>query len=186
MESKSLKKKLVNRGKESSVYFVCLTKHKCRISPWWMGSSSLWWKYSMSEWSENVIPSVCPTLWDLMDCIPPGSSVHGILEARVLEWVLLQGIFLIQGLSLGLHIAGRFFTIWATREARREHHHSETSNERVNLGIEHKRLLMPQKEMVRHYLSTDYLPTKCTTLSMKESCQPKSIKAQDLISGTNR
>ena len=29
----------------------------------------------------------CPTLCDLMDCSPPGSSVHGILQARILEWV---------------------------------------------------------------------------------------------------
>ena len=29
----------------------------------------------------------CPTLSDLMDCNPPGSSVHGILQARILEWV---------------------------------------------------------------------------------------------------
>ena len=38
-----------------------------------------------------------PTLCDPMDCHPPGSSVHGILQAKILEWVampLLQGIFL--------------------------------------------------------------------------------------------
>ena len=29
----------------------------------------------------------CPTLCDPMDCRPPGSSVHGILQARILEWV---------------------------------------------------------------------------------------------------
>ena len=29
----------------------------------------------------------CPTLWDPMDCSPPGSSVHGIFQARILEWV---------------------------------------------------------------------------------------------------
>ena len=29
----------------------------------------------------------CPALWDPMDCSPPGSSVHGILQVRVLEWV---------------------------------------------------------------------------------------------------
>ena len=29
----------------------------------------------------------CPTLCDPMDCSPPGSSVHEILQARVLEWV---------------------------------------------------------------------------------------------------
>ena len=28
----------------------------------------------------------CPTLCDPMDCSPPGSSVHGIFQARVLEW----------------------------------------------------------------------------------------------------
>ena len=39
-----------------------------------------------------------------MDCSPPGSSVHGILQARVLEGChfLLQGIFLSQGLNLRL------------------------------------------------------------------------------------
>ena len=39
---------------------------------------------------------LCLTLCDPMDCSPPGSSVHGILRARILEWVampLLQGIF---------------------------------------------------------------------------------------------
>ena len=36
------------------------------------------------------------------DCSPPGSSVHGILQARTLEWVAIQGIFLTQGLNLGL------------------------------------------------------------------------------------
>ena len=32
---------------------------------------------------------LCPTLWDPMDCSPPGSSVHGILWARILEWVAM-------------------------------------------------------------------------------------------------
>ena len=31
----------------------------------------------------------CPTLWDSMDCSPSGSSVHGILQARILEWVAM-------------------------------------------------------------------------------------------------
>ena len=31
----------------------------------------------------------CPTLCDLMDCSPPGSSVHGIFQARMLEWVAI-------------------------------------------------------------------------------------------------
>ena len=31
----------------------------------------------------------CPTLCDPVDCSPPGSSVHGILQARILEWVAM-------------------------------------------------------------------------------------------------
>ena len=55
-----------------------------------------------------------------MDCSPPGSSVHGILKARILEWV---GISFPSRSSCSRNqtqvscIAGRFFTIWATREA---------------------------------------------------------------------
>ena len=36
--------------------------------------------------SESEISQSCPTLSDPMDCSPPGSSVHGIFQARVLEW----------------------------------------------------------------------------------------------------
>ena len=37
--------------------------------------------------SEDAQP--CPTLSDLLDCSPPGSSVHGIFQARVLGWVAI-------------------------------------------------------------------------------------------------
>ena len=37
---------------------------------------------------------LCPTLSDLMDCSLPGSSVHGIFQARVLEWVPLPSLML--------------------------------------------------------------------------------------------
>ena len=36
-----------------------------------------------------LVAESCPTLWDLMDCSPPGSSAHGILQARILEWVAI-------------------------------------------------------------------------------------------------
>ena len=36
------------------------------------------------------LPQSCPTLYDPMDCSPPGSSVHGILQARTLEWVAIS------------------------------------------------------------------------------------------------
>ncbi|CAI9168991.1 unnamed protein product [Rangifer tarandus platyrhynchus] len=34
-----------------------------------------------------LVTQTCPTLCNPMDCSPPGSSVHGILQARILEWV---------------------------------------------------------------------------------------------------
>ena len=36
--------------------------------------------------SENEVAQSCPTPSDPMDCSPPGSSVHGIFQARILEW----------------------------------------------------------------------------------------------------
>ena len=52
-----------------------------------------------------LVAQSCPTLGDLMDCSPPGFSLYGILQARILEWVAIpssRGIFPIQGLNLGL------------------------------------------------------------------------------------
>jgi len=40
----------------------------------------------MKEKSESEVAHSCPTLRDPMDCSPPGSSIHGIFQARVLEW----------------------------------------------------------------------------------------------------
>ena len=39
--------------------------------------------------SESEVAQSCPTLCDLMDCSLPDSSVHGIFQARVLEWVAI-------------------------------------------------------------------------------------------------
>ena len=39
--------------------------------------------------SESEVTQSCPTLSDPMDCSLPGSSVHGIFQARVLEWVAI-------------------------------------------------------------------------------------------------
>ena len=39
--------------------------------------------------SESEVAQSCPTLGDPMDCSLPGSSIHGIFQARVLEWVAI-------------------------------------------------------------------------------------------------
>ena len=65
----------------------------------------------------------CPTLWDPMDCNPPGSSVHGIRPGKNTEvgcHFLLQGIFPTQGSNLSLLwlLECRWILYhWATREA---------------------------------------------------------------------
>ena len=39
-----------------------------------------------------LVAELCMTLYDPMDCSPPGFSVHGILQARILEWVAILSI----------------------------------------------------------------------------------------------
>ena len=43
----------------------------------------------MKAKSESEVTQSCPTVSDPMDCNLPGSSVHGIFQARVLEWVAI-------------------------------------------------------------------------------------------------
>ena len=71
------------------------------------------------EWVSEVIQS-CLTLCDPVDCSLPGSSIHGILQARILEWISIS----FSSRSFGPRdrtwvscIIGRCFTVWATREA---------------------------------------------------------------------
>ena len=55
-----------------------------------------------------------------MDCSPPGFSVHGVFQARILEWVAISfsgGSSPPRDRTQVLRIAGRRFTLWATREA---------------------------------------------------------------------
>ena len=69
--------------------------------------------------SKVLVAQSCPTLCNPTDCSPPGSSVHGILQVRILEWV---AIYFFRGSSLPRDwtqvscIADRLFTVWATEE----------------------------------------------------------------------
>ena len=72
---------------------------------------SQWWCW----FSHSVVSNSC----DPMDCSPPGSSVHGVLQARIPEWVAIS---LSRGSSRPRNqiwvswTAGRFFTDWTMRE----------------------------------------------------------------------
>ena len=48
-----------------------------------------WLKLTESK-KESEVAQLCPTLWDPKDCSLPGASVHGIFQARVLEWVAIS------------------------------------------------------------------------------------------------
>ena len=86
-------------------------------------TGSLW---KLSE-SESEVAQSCPTLCDPMDCIlpgsslhGPGSSLHGILQASVLEWVAIsfsRGSSQPRDQTQVSCIPGRCFNLWATREA---------------------------------------------------------------------
>ena len=65
-----------------------------------------------------LVAQSCPTLWDPMDCSPPDSSIHGILQARIQEWLAIsfsRGSSQPRDWTQVSHIAGGFFTVWATR-----------------------------------------------------------------------
>ena len=66
------------------------------------------------------VTQLCPTLCDPMDCSPPGSSVHGVLQARILEWVAIsfsRGSSWPRDWTWVSRIAGRFFNHLSHQEA---------------------------------------------------------------------
>ena len=70
-----------------------------------------------------LIAQSCLILCDPMDYSPPGSSIHEILQARILEWEAFsfsRGSSQPRDWTQVSHIAGRFFTNWATREAKKK------------------------------------------------------------------
>ena len=72
-------------------------------------------------WSEVKLLS-CPTLCNPRDSSILGSSVHGIFQARILEWVAIsfsRGSSPPRDRTRVSHIVGRCFTVWTTKEARK-------------------------------------------------------------------
>ena len=91
------------------------------------------------------------SLWKSVDCTLPGSSVHGILQARILEWVTVpfsRGSSQPRDWTQVSHIAGRFFTMWATREAQK--HLTKEKNHFVTPKWWQKRLKHRCQQMHYH------------------------------------
>ena len=92
----------------------------CHSSNVWCYCPFLTYLSLFSYESDKVlVTQSCPTLCNPMDCSPSGSYVHGILQARILEYVAMpssRGSSQLGDQSQVSHIVGWFFTTWA-REA---------------------------------------------------------------------
>ena len=95
-------------------------------NPWFQGYRKLAWylQSHMATGEYSAILKQCMKkkgkYGDPMDCSLLGSSIHGILQARILEWIAIPfstGSSLPCDWTWASCIAGGFLTIWATREA---------------------------------------------------------------------
>ena len=78
------------------------------------------WSEKYTTLVESEVDQSCPTLCcDPVDCSPLGSSIHGILQSRILEWVAIsfsRGSSQPRDRTQVSRIADRRFNLWATRE----------------------------------------------------------------------
>ena len=63
---------------------------KCKKAKWLSGEALQVAVKKRESESESEVAQLCPTLCDPMDCSLPGSSVHGIFQAIVLEWIAIS------------------------------------------------------------------------------------------------
>ena len=104
----SVSEKLIWVGRGWHFSFLCYTRNL-----------QLWQK---KRGKESEVAQSSPTLCDPMDCSLSGSSVHKIFQARVREWIAIsfsRGSSRPRNQTRGSRTAGRRFTVWATREARK-------------------------------------------------------------------
>jgi len=115
-----------------------------------------------SEWRRSEVTQLCPSLCNPMDCSLTGSSVHGIFQARILEW---SDISFSRGSSRPRNqtwvscIVGSRFTIWGTREVQ------VMSSSLWPHGLQHARLPCPS-------LSPRVCSNSCL---LSQWCHPPSV-----------
>ena len=122
----------------------------------WWGLTNSWEK----KRSESEVAQSCPTLCDHMDCRLLASSIHGMFLPRKLEQATIsfsKGSSQPWDQTLVSLIAGRHFTIWATREDLLEKEtatHSSTLAWRIPRMEEPSRLQSMGSQRVGHYWAT--------------------------------
>ena len=105
-----------------------MIKYHCQIPLLAKKSDCLVVPAALYNWCVYLvwIPSVCISCSIMSDSLQPhgysptGSSIHGILQVRILEWVAIpfcKGSFWLRDWTQVFCIAGRFVMVWATRKA---------------------------------------------------------------------
>ena len=78
--------------------------------------------YPLNHTNCVFVIQFCLTFCNPMECSLQGSSLYGIPKAKILEWILIpfsRGYSWIRDQTRASHTAGRFFTVWTTREDQR-------------------------------------------------------------------
>ena len=118
----------------------------------------------------SEVAQSCPTLCNPVDCSLPGFSVHGILQARVLEWVAIsfsRGSSQPRDRTQVFHNGGRCFNLWATREYTLVHIREKY---RMNL-ILNSMLVTFLKYMLKYFSSNSRYTSEEVHLELKQWIQ---------------
>ena len=121
--------------------------------------------YYKIEWKWKLVAELCLYLCYPVDYCPPGSSVHGIFQARVLEWVAIsftRGSSPPRDWTWVSCMAGRFFTNWATRKAQK---------------IEYNYTFKKKKKK-------EYPRTKWSLFQESQTCSILKSHSRDFLGGT--
>ena len=130
----------------------------------------------------SEVTQSCPNLCNPMDCSLPGSSIHGIFQARILEWVAFpfsRRSSQPRDWTWVSRIVGRCFTVWATREVPKKCNAKECSNNCTIALISHvsKVMLKVLQARLEQYMKCE-LPDVQAGL---EKAEEPEINCQHLL-----
>ena len=102
---------------------IDISNSYCRIVYFCLQLCQIFFKYfgGCNYESECEVAQSCPTLSDPIDYSLPGTSIHGVFQAKILEWVAIffsRRSFRPRDWTQVSHIVGRCFTVWATTSSR--------------------------------------------------------------------
>ena len=128
--------------------------------------------------SESEVTQSCPTLCDPTDCSLPGSSVHGILQARILENIqyaisFSRGYSQPRDRTQVSHIVDRRFTVWATREV-----YVCGKNKRIKSSIQFSSVQLLSRVLL---FATPWITARQSSLSITNSRSSLSLMSIESV-----